>query len=51
MVCSSLNNQYYRTGVGALHSLGKIEIRQSIRTYGWGVLSYTKVILLTAHIK
>ena len=28
MICSTLNNQYYGTGVGSLYSLGKIELRQ-----------------------
>jgi hypothetical protein len=31
MVCSSLNVQYYRTGIGALPFLGEIGLRQSIR--------------------
>ena len=50
MVCSSINiQQYYRTGIGSLHSLGEIELKQSriglrglfLSTYG--VFGWTKI--------
>ena len=31
MVYNFLNNKYYRTGVGLMHSLGEIELRQTVR--------------------
>ena len=40
MAYSSLNNQYYSMGIGALPFLGEIELKQSIST---GVLLYSMV--------